>query len=1198
MRFLKACIVTMALLFPIGCGGGGSGGDGGSTIATISGSVYQSITQDSVSPSGGTTVSVGYPSTSGKPLLRKTEIKTVVTESDGSFTVSGVPKTTGVKITVTKDGHTLREFDNDTTAGDIKITATVQRKNKSTRRIAATQGGSVNTFDQSTLPTGEVTIPANALSADADLVLTTFHLADNLPKASPQGFSYLAGGELHSATPLNFAVGADVRPYVVLPQAVKAEELTGVDIKLMEYVNGSWVIKGKAIINPPKGFFLRPYLGPDASDSTSRLTGTFPFCFVTVVTNPASISGKVTDTSGNPIEGATVMTKNRNAITDKNGGYTLTNVLVKDSGEFLVSLSVFKINFHALPKFILVKPGQNLTDINFVLESIISELAEVSGRVSDSSSNPIANATVRVKISEQIRRLYYSDSGTPLDLTDDTFSVVIPQGVIVSSYKWRLTTPSGNVFTSTAFTGSSVGIHQLMVEAAGANVTLSVGSYRVELILTLLNGNTARLSGGFLLNLVGLSLEIADIDLPLSFVSSQTIEALTNSSGNYKALGVPIGVLLEAQCSANGFITSLPVTIAPLTIAEKKVVDFTLAAQLTDTQSPTTPLNLVSTTSQNSVTLSWAVSTDNVQVKGYKILRNGVVVGITAEATFTDMGLSGGSTYNYQIIAFDAAGNESTAASTSVSVPVLDTTAPTFGGVSGLTASNSNTIKVSWGPAIDNVSSSLDFTYLIYIATSTGSQNFSATNYITPQGVTSYTISGLSSNTTYYVVTRALDRAGNIDTNTNELQVATPATADTSAPTFAGSSPASANSPNSVTLSWGSATDNVTVSGQIVYLVYRSTISGTFNYSVANYQSAAGATTITITGLNSSTTYYFVIRAKDLAGNIDTNTVEQTVTTPAPADTTVPTFSGLSSATAAGSSSVNLSWTAATDNVTAQSNIVYLVYISTASGGQNFTTPNFTTTAGVTSYTVTGLSAATTFYFVVRAKDETGNIDVNTVERSATTQQMVDVTAPTFGGVSSPTVNGMNSITLSWTAGSDNVTAATNLLYLIYISLSQTGFNYTTPNYTTSAGAVSYTVTGLASGTTYYFVTRAKDEAGNIDSNTVSMSATTSILSLDSPATDIKFVGVNGWVLTGGGLYKTTNSGSTWSQVSSVGGHKISFVDNLQGYKIQTDKMAILKTTDGGATWSIVYNSTSALNDVQAVTPSIIYLACQHFFVP
>ncbi|VAX32441.1 hypothetical protein MNBD_NITROSPIRAE02-109, partial [hydrothermal vent metagenome] len=91
-----------------------------------------------------------------------------------------------------------------------------------------------------------------------------------------------------------------------------------------------------------------------------------------------------------------------------------------------------------------------------------------------------------------------------------------------------------------------------------------------------------------------------------------------------------------------------------------------------------------------------------------------------------------------------------------------------------------------------------------------------------------------------------------------------------------------------------------------------------------------------------------------------------TVTMVSMADQTPPTFGGVETATVVSSSEIDLTWTAATDDVTASANIVYLVYISTTPGGQDFLVPpNYTTAAGVTSFTVTGLTSSTTYYFVV-----------------------------------------------------------------------------------------------------------------------------------------------------------------------------------------------------------------------------------------
>ncbi len=351
-----------------------------------------------------------------------------------------------------------------------------------------------------------------------------------------------------------------------------------------------------------------------------------------------------------------------------------------------------------------------------------------------------------------------------------------------------------------------------------------------------------------------------------------------------------------------------------------------------------------------------------------------------------------------------------------------------------------------------------------------------------------------------YFLVEAMDSAGNVlyKGDTYADLDGTPVTLtivmvsmDVTPPTFSGLSAITSITDTSMTLSWSPATDNITSQDRMQYIVYMSTTSGGENFSLPSFTTSAGVTSFSVTGLSPSTTYYFVVRAKDEAGNIDTNTVEKFATTLSPPDTTAPTFGGLVSATAASSTGISLTWNPATDNVTASSNIVYLIYMSTTSGGENFAIPSFTTSAGATSFTVAGLNSSTTYYFVVRAKDEAGNIDTNTVEKFATTLSPPDTTPPTFGGIVSAIPASSTEISLTWNSATDNVSASSNIVYLIYMATTRGGENFSSPSFTTSAGATSFKVTGLSPNTTYYFVIRAKDEAGNIDTNTVEKGSTT-----------------------------------------------------------------------------------------------------------
>ena len=120
--------------------------------------------------------------------------------------------------------------------------------------------------------------------------------------------------------------------------------------------------------------------------------------------------------------------------------------------------------------------------------------------------------------------------------------------------------------------------------------------------------------------------------------------------------------------------------------------------------------------------------------------------------------------------------------------------------------------------------------------------------------------------------------------------------------------------------------------------------------------------------------------------------VTSAVSAPAEArrrDNIPPTFDGLKSAITCipgpvggnRSASYNLSWDPASDNVTPQKRMVYDVYQAETSGGEDFSTPTYTTPPGATSFATPQLPGDRYFYFVVRARDQAGNSDSNKVER-------------------------------------------------------------------------------------------------------------------------------------------------------------------------------------------------------------------------
>ena len=91
-----------------------------------------------------------------------------------------------------------------------------------------------------------------------------------------------------------------------------------------------------------------------------------------------------------------------------------------------------------------------------------------------------------------------------------------------------------------------------------------------------------------------------------------------------------------------------------------------------DTQAPSQPGNLTaSAPSSSTVNLSWTASSDDVRVLGYTVSRDGVPLSSTPDdgTTFQDEAATPGTTYTYQVTAFDAAGNDSPTNTVTVTTP-------------------------------------------------------------------------------------------------------------------------------------------------------------------------------------------------------------------------------------------------------------------------------------------------------------------------------------------------------------------------------------------------------------------------------------------------------------------------------------------------------------------------------------------------
>jgi fibronectin type 3 domain-containing protein len=265
-------------------------------------------------------------------------------------------------------------------------------------------------------------------------------------------------------------------------------------------------------------------------------------------------------------------------------------------------------------------------------------------------------------------------------------------------------------------------------------------------------------------------------------------------------------------------------------------------------------------------------------------------------------------------------------------------------------------------------------------------------------------------------------------------------------PTAPTSLSASALSSSSIKFSWQDNSSNETG-----FKVYR--LSGS-TWQLINTV-GANVTSYTDSGLQPSTTYYYTVCATNSTGS---GCASGSTSATTQSGSTAPAAPSGLSASALSSSSIKFSWQDNSNNENG-----FAVYRWNGSTWQQISTVG----ANMTSYTDGGLQASTTYYYTVCATNNAGS-GCASGYTSATTPQGGSTLPAAPSGLSASALS-TSSIRFSWQDNSNNETGF--LVYRwtgsVWQQIATVGTNMT-----------SYTNSGLASGTTYYYSVCAVNSAG------------------------------------------------------------------------------------------------------------------------
>jgi hypothetical protein len=419
---------------------------------------------------------------------------------------------------------------------------------------------------------------------------------------------------------------------------------------------------------------------------TAGQTATF-----TVVATGTSPLGYQWQKNGASISGATSSSYTTAATTSSDSGSTFAVVVSNTAGTVTSSAATLTVNAAAVAPAITTQPANQTVTAGqtasfTVVASGTAPLsyqwqkngASMSGATSSSYTTP---ATTTSDSGSTFRVVVTNTAGTVTSsaatLTVNAAAVapaittqpanqtvtagqtasftVVASGTAPLSYQWQKNGASISGATSSSY-------------ATAATTTSDSGStFRV--VVTNTAGTVTSSAATLTVNAAAVAPAITTQPANQTVTAGQTASFTVVASGTaplsyqWQKNGASISGATSSSYSTPATTTADSGSTFAVVVSNTAGTLTSSAATLTvnaDTTAPTVPSGLAATAvSSSQINLSWTASTDNVGVTGYNIYRGGTKIGTAPGTSYQDAGLTASTTYNYNVSAFDAAGNTS-----------------------------------------------------------------------------------------------------------------------------------------------------------------------------------------------------------------------------------------------------------------------------------------------------------------------------------------------------------------------------------------------------------------------------------------------------------------------------------------------------------------------------------------------------------